>query len=207
MIEGIQHTPTQAGSHAELQARQGWSVAAMRDEMDAKDQLINAKDQLIDALKAKNEALTRQINGFQSRVGNALRLLKNVHCGNTSQALVNHAQLELGDVLSGDVKPLTKTLTAGEMAQDQTCFIEVSTLAPFDGREPDDYILFHIKSVEGGYIQLLKSKPVVVISEWAEYEPQKRGNVIPLDDWQKAITEATAKGSALDGVLTELAKD
>lgn len=41
MIEGI-HTPTQEDSHAELQARNGWTVAAMRREIDERDGKINA---------------------------------------------------------------------------------------------------------------------------------------------------------------------
>jgi hypothetical protein len=137
MIEGINYTPTQADSHAELQARNGWSVAAMRDEINALKEELLSVEQSRSQWQAEAEKQRRRADRVTTRAGNALRLLKYVHCGNTSQALVNHAQTELGDVVSGDIKPLTKTMTAGEMVQDQTCFIEVSTLAPFDRAEPD----------------------------------------------------------------------
>jgi len=95
MIEGIQHTPTQTDSHAELRARQGWSVAAIRDE--------------INALKAENEALKKEIyavrnhwsqynTSFFSRVRNALNYLALVNCGNLCQAYINCAVLELKDI-------------------------------------------------------------------------------------------------------------
>ncbi len=95
MIEGIQHTPTQVDSHAELQARQGWSVAAMRDQ--------------IDRLTAENEALKKEIyqvrnhwsqynTSFFSRVRNALSYLNLVNCGNVDQAKIECAKLELLDI-------------------------------------------------------------------------------------------------------------
>jgi len=76
-IEGMAHTPTQADSHAALQQRQGWSVAAMRDEI---------------------EALQRQLNGFQSHVRNALNLMRLVNCGNLDQAKINQAIVELESI-------------------------------------------------------------------------------------------------------------
>lgn len=107
-----QYTPTQEDSHAELRARQGWSVAAMRDEIDAKDKKIEELNQLlfegynhVNTLKENlsevvngARSLQRQLNGFQSPVRNALNLLRLVNCGNLDQAKINQAILELEDI-------------------------------------------------------------------------------------------------------------
>jgi len=162
-IEGMAHTPTQADSHGLLQQRQGWSVAAMREEINALKEELLAVEQSRQQWQAEAEKQKRRADRVTTRAGNALRLLKNVHCGNTSQALVNHAQIELGDVVSGDVKPMLKTMKAGEMVQDQICFIKVSALAPFDRVEGEVFVLFEMVGFEGRYIQLHQSDPVVVI--------------------------------------------
>ena len=99
MIEGINYTPTQEDSHAELQARQGWSVAFMRDEINALKEDFLAVEQSRKQWQAEAERQQRRADGLTTKARNALSLLKNVHCGNVSQALVNHAQLELRDVV------------------------------------------------------------------------------------------------------------
>ena len=102
MIEGITHTPTQADSHEALQARQGWSVASMREEIDAlKKELYESRDfwsrsnhDLLEQLQITQ----RQLNGFQARVRNALNYLELVNCGNVDRAKIECAKLELLDI-------------------------------------------------------------------------------------------------------------
>lgn len=123
MIEGITHTPTQADSHAELQSRNGLTVAAMRDEIEKKDNKIKAfHDSLAqfivitskleaenDRLTAENEALKKELyqvrnhwsqynNAFFLRVRNALAYLRLVNTSNVNQAYINCAKLELEDI-------------------------------------------------------------------------------------------------------------
>lgn len=104
-IEGVAHTPTQQDSHEQLQQRQGWSVAAMRQEIDSQANKIESYQRsMIDAicviadLQANDEALTRQLNGHQAHVRNALTLLRAVNCGNLDQAKIRQAILELEDI-------------------------------------------------------------------------------------------------------------
>ena len=102
MINGIAHTPTQADSHAELQARQGWSVAAMREQMDAKDLVIDRQAAEIDALKKElynvRNHWSQYNTSFFARVRNAINYLALVNCGNLCQAYINCAVLELKDI-------------------------------------------------------------------------------------------------------------
>lgn len=49
-------------------------------------------------MRQEIDALTRQLNMHQSRVGNALNLLRLVNCGNLDQAKVNMAILQLEDI-------------------------------------------------------------------------------------------------------------
>lgn len=152
MTEGIAHTPTQTDSHEELQARQGWSVAAMREEIDAKGQEI--------------DKLKRTLANYEIRSHNALEFLRLVNCGNVDQGKVASAIAELNDIQRSKtpLEPVIKTMKAGEMAQDQTCFVKVSTLAPFDKMDDEDFVLFEMVGFEGRYIQLHKSDPVSVIN-------------------------------------------
>lgn len=71
-------------SHAYLMQRQGWSVAAMRSELDAKDQVI--------------EKQKRQLALYEIKTHNALQFLDLVNCGNTDQAKVQCAIQELNDI-------------------------------------------------------------------------------------------------------------
>lgn len=71
-------------SHEYLQQRQGWSVAAMRSEMDAMHQVI--------------EKQKRQLALYEICFSNALNCLLVVNCANEDQAKVNFAIEQLKDI-------------------------------------------------------------------------------------------------------------
>ena len=84
MNDGTQHAPDQSDSHEILSTRQGWSVAAMRDEIEAKDRVI--------------DKLTRQLALYEICSSNALNLLSVVNCGNADQGKLNFAIEQLKDI-------------------------------------------------------------------------------------------------------------
>jgi len=116
MIEGINHTPDQSDSHAELQARQGWSVASMRQEIEQlKETLYNSRqfwseqnqtlsDKLNESrrqnreLKQALDAKERLLGDYRVRHGNDLEFLQYVSCGNISEGFLRSGISELKSV-------------------------------------------------------------------------------------------------------------